>query len=192
MSTDLVSGSNHRGPHRSCGSLRNGLPLGGRLTRCRELLVHMLDHLSNSARIQVSTQLSLNASWMYSCSTQATVPVPFVEGNCEEDVCRLGPAIRNEGLIGRPLKVWILEVHIGEAVTRRRQVDQSPTCTDKRSNPVDQYEVAQVIGAELRLKAVSRTAKGGGHHTRVGDNNVKRFASLQEVITAVAHAFKIS
>src|SRR6202795_3053833 len=192
MSTDLVSGSNHRGPHRSCGSLRNGLQLGGCLTLCRELLVHMLDHLSNNARIQVSIQLSLNASWMYSCSTHATVPVPFVEGNCEEDVCRLGPPIRNEGLIGRPLKVGILGVHIGEAVTRGRQADQPPTCPDKRSNPVGQYKVAQVISAELRLEAVSRTTEGGGHHTRVGDNNVERFAPFQEVTTAVSHAFKIS
>jgi len=118
--------------------------------------------------------------------------LPFVERNSEEDVCRLRPPIRNEGLIGRPLKVGILEVHFGEAVTRRRQVDQPPTGTDKRSNPVDQYKVAQVIGAELRLEAVSSTAKGGGHHTRVGDNNVERFAPFQEVISAVSHAFKIS
>src|ERR1700675_954002 len=132
VSTDLVSRRNHCGPHRSCGSLRNGLQLEGRFTVCRELLVRILDRLSNNARIQVSIQLCLNASRMYSRSTHATVPVPFVEGKCEEDVCRLGPPIRNERLIGRPLKVWILEVHIGEAVTRGRQVDQSPTCTDKR------------------------------------------------------------
>jgi hypothetical protein len=92
----------------------------------------------------------------------------------------------------RPLKVGILEVHIGEAVTRRREGDEPPTCTDNRSNPVDQYKVAQVIGAELRLEAVSRTAKGSGHHTRVGDKNVERFVSLQEVISAVSHTFKIS
>ena len=133
------------------------------------------------ARIQVSIQLGLNASWMYSRCAHATVPVSFVEGNCEEDVRRLGPPVRNEGLIGRPLKVGTLEVHIGEAVTRRRQADQPPTCTDKRSNPVDEYEVAQVIGSELRLEAVSRAAKGGCHHTRVGGNNVERFGPFQEV-----------
>lgn len=160
MSTDLVSGSNHCGPYRSCGSLRNSLHLGGRLTLCRELLVHLFDRLSNMGRIQVSIELSLNASRMYSRGAHATVPAPFVEGNCEEDVRRLGPPIRHERLIGRPLKVGVLEVHIGEAVTRRRQANQPTTCTDKRSNPVDQYKVAQVIGAELRLEAVSRTAKG--------------------------------
>src|SRR4051812_3646986 len=36
--TDLVSGSNHGGPHRSCGPLRDGLPLEWRHTICRELL----------------------------------------------------------------------------------------------------------------------------------------------------------
>jgi len=75
------------------------------------------------------------------------VAVPSVESNSEEDVCRLGPPVRNEGVIGRRLKVGILEVHIGEAVTRRRQVDQPPTYTDKRSDAVDQHKVAQVIGA---------------------------------------------
>jgi len=129
---------------------------------------------------------------MYSRSTHATVPVPFVEGNCKEDVCRLGPPIRNEGLIGRPLKVGVLEVHIGEAVTRGGQIDQPPTCTDKRSNPIDQYKVAQVIRADLRLEAVSGTAKGVCHHTCVGDNHVKWLAPSQEVISAVAHAFEIS
>jgi hypothetical protein len=97
---------------------------------------------------------------MYGRRTHAKVPVPFVEGNGEENVHRLRPAVRNEGLIPRPLKVGIIEVHIGEAVTRRRQIDQPPTYTDKRSNPVDQHKVAQVIGAELHLEAVNRSAKG--------------------------------
>src|SRR4029077_1261305 len=164
----------------------------GRLTLCRELLVRLFDHLSDSDRIQMSIQLSLNASWMHSRIAHPMVPVPIVESNCEEDVCRLGPPIRNEGVVGRPLKVGILEVHIGEAVTCGRQVDEPPTSTDKRSNPVDEYKVAQVISAELRLEAVSRTAKRGGHHPRVGDNNVERFSHFQEVITAVSHAPKIS
>jgi hypothetical protein len=69
----------------------------GRLTLCRELLVHLFDRLSNMARIHVSMQLGLNASRMYSRSAYATVPVPFVEGNCEEDVRRLGPPIRTKG-----------------------------------------------------------------------------------------------
>jgi len=77
-------------------------------------------------------------------------------------------------------------------MTRGREADQPPTCTDKRSNPVDQYKVAQVIGAELRLEGVSRTAKGSGHHTCIGDNSVERFAPFQEVTSAVSHAFKIS
>ena len=65
-------------------------------------------------------QLSLNASRMYSRSAHATVAVPFVESNGEEDVCRLGSPIGNEGVIGRPLKVGILEVNIGEAVNLRK------------------------------------------------------------------------
>src|ERR1700757_3558830 len=65
-------------------------------------------------------------------------------------------------------------------------------CTDERSNPVDQYKVAQVIGTELHLEAVNRSAKGGCHHARVGDNNIEGFSLRQELISARSHALKLS
>ena len=105
VTADLGSGSNHRGPNRSCGSLGNGLQLEGCLAICRELLIHLLDHRSDMARIHVPIQFSLNASWMYSGRAHTAVAVPFVEGNCEKDVRCFGPPIRNERLVECSLKV---------------------------------------------------------------------------------------
>jgi hypothetical protein len=50
-------------------------------------------------------------------SAHATVPVSSVEGHREQDVGRLGSSISNERFIGCALKVGILEVHVGIAVT---------------------------------------------------------------------------
>src|SRR5215831_15031178 len=135
---DFVSGSNRTGPHRSCGSLRNGLELERRLTLGCELLIPLFDHLFDAAVVHVASQLGPNASRMHRRSSHATVAVPLVEGHGEEDVRGLRSAIGDERLVGRPFEVGIVEVDIGEAVTRRRQVDQPPACVKERRNPIDQ------------------------------------------------------
>src|ERR1700682_3412116 len=99
---------------------------------------------------------------MHGCSAYATRSVPLVERNRKEDVRRLRSAISNEGIIGSPFKVGILKVNVGEAVTRRRQVDQPSSGTDKRRYAVNEHKVAQVIGAELCFKAVGGLAKRRG------------------------------
>src|SRR5882762_4783119 len=176
---NLVSGSHDTGPHRSCGSLRNGLPLERRLTLGRKLLVHLFHDPLNAARIYVATQFGLYASWMHCRGTHATLAVPLVERNGEEDICRLRSAIRDEWLIGGPLKVGILKVNVRVAVTGRRQIDQSPSCAKKARNPVYQDKVAEVIGAELCFKAVRRMSERCRHHSRIGDNHVERIALCQ-------------
>ena len=82
-------------------------------------------------------------------------PVTFVECDREENIRRFGSAIGDERLIGRALKVGIVEVDVRVAMTGRRQVDQPPAIADKRRNPVDQDKVAEVIRPELRFKAVA-------------------------------------
>ena len=66
-----------------------------------------------SAGLGVETARSLAAH-----GAHAAVPVPFVERHGEEDIRRLRSAIGDEGLIRRALKVGILEVDVGIAVTR--------------------------------------------------------------------------
>src|SRR6202030_3380562 len=85
---NLVSGCRDTGPHRSCGSLRNSLPLEGPLTLGRKLLVYLFHDPLNMARIYVATQFGQNASRMHSRGTHATLAVLLVERNSEEDVCR--------------------------------------------------------------------------------------------------------
>src|SRR4030095_7568730 len=176
---DLVSWSNDTGPHRGCGSLRNRLQLEGRLTLCRKLLIHLLNPFLKFAQIDLTTQFRMYGSWMHSCGAYTMLPVPVVEGNREQDVCRLRSAIRDKGFIWSPLKIGIFQVDIGVAVTRRRQIDQPPSRADERRNLVDEHKVAQVISAELRLKAVRRMAKGRGHHSGIGDDHVEGVASCE-------------
>src|SRR5277367_6901470 len=97
---------------------------------------------------------------MHSRGAHATVAVFFIESNSEENICRLRSAVRDEGIIGCLLKIGILEVNFREAVTCGRQIDQPPSWTDKRRDPVHQDKVAQMIRAELHLETVTRAAKG--------------------------------
>src|SRR5580658_9187026 len=111
----------------------------------------------------MATQFSVNDSRMHRGCTYAAIPVTFVECDRKEDVRSFGSSVGNEGLIGRVLKVGILEVDIGIAVTARRKIDQPPARTNERRNPVDQDKVAQVIGTELRFEAIAGAAQGRGH-----------------------------
>src|SRR5260370_28529088 len=86
---DLASGSNDTGPHRSCSSLWNRLPLERRLSLCGKLLIHLVDDLLDLAWVHVTTQLGPNAAWMHGCGADATLTVPLVEGNGKKDVRRL-------------------------------------------------------------------------------------------------------
>src|ERR1700738_2666799 len=187
---DLVSGGNYAGPHRSCGSLRNGLPLERRLTLCCELLIHLVYDPLYSTRIDVASQLGLDASGMHGRGAHTTLTVPPVEGNSEEDIRRLRSAVGNEGLIGRPLKVGILEIDVRLAVTGSRQVHQPTSGADKRRDAVNEHKVAQVIGAELCFKAVRCVSERCGHHARIGDDHVEVFTLCEQFVGTRAHAFE--
>ena len=123
---DLVGGSNNTGPYRSCGSLRNGLPLEGRFTLRRQLFIHLVDDSLYATRIDVATEFRMDTSGVHGRRAHTTLTVPLVESNSEEDIRRLRSAVGNERLIRRPFKVGVLEIDVGVAVPRRRQIDQPP------------------------------------------------------------------
>jgi hypothetical protein len=191
LSADLVSRSNYSGPHRSCGSLRNSLQLEGCFALGRKLLIHLLDRLLDVDGVQMAIQLRLNASWMYRRSAYAIPSMTPVESNGEEDIRSLGPAVGNERFIGRPHKVGIFKVDVGEAVPGRREIDQTPSLADKWRDTVDEHEVPQMIGAELHFKAVRRMEKRRGHHSCVSDDHVEGFTLCEECIGAASNALKI-
>ena len=51
--------------------------------------------------------------------------------------------------------------------------------------------MAQVISAELRLEAVPRVAKRGGHYSRIGDNHVEAFAVREQFFGTGTHVLEI-
>src|SRR5713226_7208414 len=130
LSADFISRSNYSGPHRSCSSLTNSLQLEGCFTLGRKLLIHLLDRLLDADGIQVAVQLRLDASWMYRRGAYAIPSMTRVDS----------------------------KVDVGEAVPRRREVDQTPSLADKWRDTVDEHEVPQMIGAELHFEAVRRMA----------------------------------
>src|SRR5262245_36325957 len=116
---------------------------------------------------------------MHRRCTYASLTVPLVELNREQDVGRLRSAIRDERFVGRPLEVRIFQIDIGEAVTCRRQVDHAPAFAKQRREPIDQYEVTEVIGAELRFESISRMPKRCCHYSRICDDHVEGLTFCQ-------------
>src|ERR1700733_11359057 len=122
LSADLISRSNHRGPHRSCGSLRNSLQLEGCSALGRKLLIHLLDRLLEVDGVQMAVQLRLDASWMYRRPAYAITSMTPVESNGEEDIRTLGPAGGGPWVVRCPLKVRMRTLYGGEAETGRREI----------------------------------------------------------------------
>src|SRR5262249_32264841 len=112
---------------RGRGSLRNGLPLEWSLTFRLQLLIDLVHQVLNLARARIAGQLGLYCSRMHCRSAHPAIPMPSIEGNGEEDVRRLRSAISDHGIVGRPLKIGIFEVDIGNAVTRRRKINHPST-----------------------------------------------------------------
>jgi len=83
-----------------------------------------------------------NASWMHSRGSHTLAPVPFVEGNGEEDVRRFGSAIGKERIIGSVLETRVVKINVRVAMPRRRQIDKPATGANETRNTVHQDEVA--------------------------------------------------
>src|SRR5580704_4397899 len=70
------------------------------------------------------------------CGTDAAPAMPVVEGNREENIGCLGPAVSDERIVSRPLEIGVAQVHIGEAMPGRREGDQASAGADQRSNAI--------------------------------------------------------
>src|SRR5579872_6411057 len=73
---------------------------------------------------------------------------------------------------------------------RRREIDQASLGADQRSNAIDQYKMAEVVGAELRLEAVHRVPKWSRHDSCIGYDHVESLAVRQKFISAGADALQ--
>jgi hypothetical protein len=115
----------------------------------------------------------------------------FVEGQGEEDVRGFRAAIGDEGIVGGPLKVGVFKVNVRVAVTGGREVDKASAVAEERCDAVDEDEVAEVVGAELRLKAVGGVSKGRCHYAGVGDDDVEGFAFAEQGVGRGAHTLEV-
>src|ERR1700723_2449839 len=116
----------------------------------------------------MTAEFGVDASRMDGCRADATPAMPLVEGNREENVGCLGPAVSDERIVSRALEIGVVEVHVGEAMPGRREVDQTTARANQRGNAIHQDKMAEVVGAELRLKAVQGVPKWSRHDSRIG------------------------
>ena len=82
LPADLLRRCDHSRPHRSRGSLGNGLPLERPLPG--ELPINFFDYFFDPAGLRVTTQLGPYSSRMNSRGAQAAIPVTFIECHREE------------------------------------------------------------------------------------------------------------
>src|SRR5579863_6748542 len=132
----------------------------------------------------------MDAARVDGCRTDAAPAMPLVEGNREENVGCLGPAVSDERIVSRPLEIGVSQLHIGEAMPGRREVDQASAGANQRSNSVDQYKMAEVVGAELSLKTVQRVPKWRRHYSCIGYDHVESLPARQEFVGAGANALQ--
>ena len=191
LRTDLIGLCDDGGPDGGGGSLGDGLPLEGRLAGFGELLVDAVDEALEHPIVHVASELSLDASGMNGGGADATAAMTLVEGNGEEDVRGLRSAVGDEGLVGRALEVGVFEVDVGITVACRGQIDEAAAGAQQRSDAVDEDEVAEMIGAELRLEAVGGAAEGSGHDPGVGDDDVEEAALVEQRVGGGANALEV-
>ena len=70
----------------------------------------------------MATELCPNYAGMHGGCPHTIFLVTPVEFHCEQNVGCLGAAIGAEFGIGRVLKIRVVQIDIGETVTRRRQI----------------------------------------------------------------------
>ena len=103
-----------------------------------------------------------------------------VEMDGEQHVGRLGLPV------GGPLVVTALELHVVPAhpraamTERRHRHHPGADAGDRRPQPVDEGEVAEMIGRELRLPPGPDTGLGARHDPGVGDQQINAPTRRQE------------
>src|ERR1700722_1168295 len=125
----------------------------------------------------MTAEFGMDASRVDGCRTDAAPTMPLVEGNREENVGCLRPAVSDERIVSGSLEIRVVEVHIREAMPGRREVDQASAGANQRSNAIDQYKMAEVVGAELGLKAVHGVPEWSRHDSCIGDDHVETLAA---------------
>jgi hypothetical protein len=108
----------------------------------------------------------------------------------EQDVGGLGAAVGDHRIIRRALEIGIVEIDVRIAVAGGGDVHEPPARRDQCRDTIDQHEMAEMIGAELRLETFRGVAKGRSHNACIGDHGVERPAIGNKRVCAGADALK--
>src|ERR1700730_11661700 len=143
-------------PYRGRRTLRHGLE-----AKLRRLIVSGAEtqarpHLLHQLRRHMAPKFSLDSARMQRGCAHAASLKPAIESHRVEDVCGLRTAVCGKRLIRSPLEIRIVKIDIAQLMTRRRKSDDSSARFEQGQEPIDEHEVPQVIGSELRLEAVMR------------------------------------
>ena len=122
----------------------------------------------------------------------SAILVAAVELDREQDVGGLRPAVRRPRVIGRALEIRIVEIDVGNLMAGRRQIHQPRARLHQRRDPIDQHEMAEMVGPELRLEPVRRLAGWRRHDARIADDEIEGLAAGDKRLGASPHARKRS
>src|SRR5260370_4588104 len=133
------------------------------------------------------SKLGLDTSRMAGGGANRAAAMASVERNRKKDVGCLRASVGNPWVVRSALEVGVLKIDVGEAVPRGCEIDQRSAWSKKRRNPVHQYEVAEVIRAELRFESIFGMTEWGRHDTGISNDHIERFALLKQRIGAFSH-----
>lgn len=83
-----------------------------------------------------------------------------VELDGKQDIGSLGPAIGDPWIVSHVFEVRVFDIDIGKAMTGRCEVHQPSARCNQGRDAIDEGEMAEMVGAELRLEAIGRVTEG--------------------------------
>src|ERR1700757_4454499 len=128
-----------------------------------------------------------DASGMDGSGSNLPVAMARVERNRKKDVGCLRAAVGNPWVVGSALEVGVFKIDAGEAVPCGCEVDQPSAWSKKRRNFVHEYEMAEVIRAELRFESIFGMTEWCRHDTGIGNDHIERIALLKQRVGARSH-----
>src|ERR1700733_10931222 len=138
----------------------------------------------------MSAELGANGAGMDGGRADSVPFVAAVELDREQNVGGLRAPVAHPCVVGRALEIWIVEINVGNLMAGRGEIDQPCPRLHQRCDPIDQYEMAEMVGAELRLEPVCGLAGWRRHDARVANHEIERLAARDERVSASADARK--
>lgn len=190
LAADFISGRYDGSPHGGGCSLGNCLEFKRAFTLGGELFVNVIYQRLKLIGSHVPSQFGFDSTGMDRSRANSTPAMARIERDRKEDVSRLGSAIGNKGFVRRLFKAGIFQIHIGEAMSGRSEINQASSVVDQGRNLVHEDEVAQVIGSKLGFESIRRMTKRSGHDAGIGNDHVEAFAFGQQAVGGGTHALQ--